>query len=42
MRRRFVHDLFHLFMTVSWPIIFASFAAFFFMFNLPFAAAYSL
>jgi hypothetical protein len=39
MRRRFVHDLFHLFMTVSWPIIFASFAAFFFMFNLLFAAA---
>lgn len=26
-------------MTVSWPIIFASFAAFFFMFNLLFAAA---
>ena len=42
MPRRFVHDLFHLFMTVSWPIIFASFAAFFFMFNLLFAAAYSL
>ena len=42
MRRRFVHDLFHLFMTVSWPIIFASFAAFFFMFNLLFAAACSL
>jgi inward rectifier potassium channel len=29
-------------MTVSWPIIFASFAAFFFAFNLLFAAVYSL
>jgi inward rectifier potassium channel len=42
MRRRLLHDLFHLFMTVSWPIIFASFATFFFVFNLLFAAAYSL
>jgi inward rectifier potassium channel len=42
MRRRWLLDLFHLFMTVSWPIIFASFAAFFFVFNLLFAAAYSL
>ncbi len=35
-------DLYHLFMTVSWPRIFASFAAFFFVFNLVFAAVYSL
>ena len=42
MRRRLVQDLFHLFMTVSWPIIFASFATFFFVFNLLFAGAYSL
>jgi inward rectifier potassium channel len=42
MQRRFVHDLFHLFMTVSWPMIFGTFAAFFFVFNLLFACAYSL
>jgi inward rectifier potassium channel len=42
LRRRIWQDLFHLFMTVSWPIIFASFAGFFFVFNLLFAAAYSL
>jgi inward rectifier potassium channel len=42
MRRRILLDLYHLFMTVSWPIIFASFAAFFFAFNLLFAAVYSL
>jgi inward rectifier potassium channel len=42
LRRRFIHDLFHLFMTVSWPIIFGTFAAFFFVFNLLFACVYSL
>jgi inward rectifier potassium channel len=42
LRRRFVHDLFHLFMTVSWPIIFGTFAAFYFVFNLLFACVYSL
>jgi inward rectifier potassium channel len=42
MQRRFVHDLFHLFMTVGWPTVFGTFAAFFFIFNLLFAAAYSL
>jgi inward rectifier potassium channel len=42
MQRRLWQDLYHLFMTVSWPIIFASFAGFFFVFNLLFAAAYSL
>ena len=42
MQRRFVHDLFHLFMTVGWPTVFGAFAAFFFVFNLLFAAAYSV
>lgn len=41
MRRRLLLDLYHLFMTVSWPVIFASFGAFFFLFNLLFAAVYS-
>jgi inward rectifier potassium channel len=42
LRRRIWQDLYHLFMTVSWPRIFASFAAFFFAFNLLFAAVYWL
>jgi inward rectifier potassium channel len=42
LRRRIWQDLYHLFMTVSWPIIFASFAGFYFVFNLLFAALYSL
>ncbi|MFI4865846.1 MAG: ion channel [Steroidobacterales bacterium] len=42
MRRRLLLDLYHLFMTVSWPVIFASFGAFFVVFNLLFAAVYSL
>jgi inward rectifier potassium channel len=35
-------DLYHLFMTLSWPRLFASFAGFFVLFNLLFAVAYSL
>jgi inward rectifier potassium channel len=42
LRRRVWQDLYHLFMTVSWPVIFATFAAFFFIFNLLFAGIYSL
>ncbi len=40
-RRRW-QDLYHVFMTVSWPRLFLSFAGFFFAFNLLFAAVYSL
>jgi inward rectifier potassium channel len=42
MQRKFAHDLYHLFMTVTWPVVFGIFAAYFFVFNLLFAAAYSL
>lgn len=35
-------DLYHLFMTLSWPKLFASYAGFFALFNLAFAAAYQL
>jgi inward rectifier potassium channel len=42
LRRRVWQDLYHLFMTASWPSIFASFAGFFVAFNLLFAAVYSL
>ncbi|MDE2051800.1 MAG: Inward rectifier potassium channel [Gammaproteobacteria bacterium] len=35
-------DLYHLFMTLSWPRLFASYAGFFALFNLIFAAAYQL
>jgi inward rectifier potassium channel len=42
LRRRVWQDLYHLFMTVSWPRIFGTFAAFFFVFNLLFAGVYSL
>jgi inward rectifier potassium channel len=42
MRRRLLLDLYHQFMTVSWPTIFASFFAFFLVFNLLFAGVYSL
>jgi inward rectifier potassium channel len=42
MRRRLLLDLYHQFMTVGWPTIFASFFAFFLVFNLLFAAVYSL
>ena len=42
MQRKFAHDLYHLFMTVTWPVVFGTFAAYFFVFNLLFAGAYSL
>jgi len=40
--RRPWQDLYHLFMTLSWPKLFASYAGFFTLFNLLFAAAYQL
>ena len=40
--RRPWQDLYHLFMTMSWPKLFASYAGFFALFNLLFAAAYQL
>lgn len=40
-RRRW-QDLYHVFMTISWPRLFVSFAGFFVAFNLLFAALYSL
>ena len=40
-RRRW-QDLYHVFMTISWPRLFGGFAGFFIVFNLLFAAAYSL
>jgi len=40
--RRPWQDLYHLFMTMSWPRLFASYAGFFGLFNLMFAAAYQL
>ncbi len=36
------HDLYHFFMTISWPQLFASYAGFFVLFNLAFAAVYSV
>jgi len=36
------YDLYHLFMTMSWPRLFASYAGFFVLFNLLYAAVYSL
>lgn len=36
------HDLYHFFMNISWPRLFASYAGFFFLFNLLFAALYAL
>jgi inward rectifier potassium channel len=39
--RRIWQDLYHSFMTVSWPTVFGSFAAFFTAFNLLFAAIYA-
>jgi inward rectifier potassium channel len=35
-------DLYHIFMTMSWPTLFGSYAGFFALFNLAFAAAYQL
>ena len=40
--RRPWQDLYHLLMTMSWPRLFASYAGFFALFNLLFAAAYQL
>lgn len=42
LRRHVWQDLYHLFMTASWPALFASFAVFFVLFNLLFAAVYRL
>jgi inward rectifier potassium channel len=42
LRRRIWQDLYHRFMTVRWPVVFAGFGAFFFTFNLLFAAIYAL
>ena len=36
--RRPWQDLYHFFMTISWPRLFASYACFFLLFNLLFAA----
>ena len=38
--RRAWHDLYHLFMTLSWPRLFLSYAGFFVLFNILFALAY--
>jgi inward rectifier potassium channel len=40
--RRPWQDLYHLFMTMSWPRLFVSYAGFFALFNLAFAAAYQV
>jgi inward rectifier potassium channel len=40
--RRPWQDLYHLFMTMSWPRLFGSYAGFFALFNLLFAAAYQI
>jgi inward rectifier potassium channel len=40
--RRPWQDLYHLFMTISWPKLFLSYGGFFFIFNLIFASAYQL
>jgi inward rectifier potassium channel len=40
--RRLRQDLYHLFMTASWPALFASFACLFVLFNVCFATLYSL
>lgn len=42
LRRRRWHDLYHVFMTISWPRLFASFVGLFTLFNLLFAGVYSL
>ncbi|MGA8093710.1 MAG: ion channel [Steroidobacteraceae bacterium] len=36
------HDLYHIFMTMSWPTLFGSYACFFALFNLAFAGVYQL
>lgn len=40
--RRIWQDLYHLFMTATWPALFGTFAGFFVFLNLAFAALYSL
>jgi inward rectifier potassium channel len=40
--RRLWQDLYHVFMTISWPRLFGSYAGFFALFNLIFATAYQL
>ena len=40
--RRPWQDLYHIFMTMTWPTLFGSYAVFFALFNLAFAAAYQL
>lgn len=42
LRRRRWRDLYHFYMTISWPRLFCTFAGFFVVFNLVFAAIYSL
>jgi len=42
MPRRIPRDLFHRFMTASWPVIFGALSAYYMLFNLLFAAIYSL
>jgi inward rectifier potassium channel len=42
LERQTWHDLYHYFMTVSWPQLFLTFAGFFFSFNVAFATLYSL
>lgn len=42
LRRRHWQDLYHVYMTISWPRLFLSFAGLFTLFNLLFAAVYSL
>jgi inward rectifier potassium channel len=42
LRRQVLLDLYHYFMTVSWPVLFGTFAAYFIAFNLLFALAYAL
>lgn len=42
LRRQVLQDLYHQFMTVSWPALFAAFGAFYVAFNLLFAALYWL
>jgi len=40
--RRPWQDLYHVFMTIGWPSLFASYAGFFLLFNLVFASLYAL
>jgi len=42
LRDEILHDLYHQFMKVSWPLLFGIFATYFISFNLMFAALYAL